>query len=267
MNSSFEHHIKKQLSRYRAQGLEDLEDASLMNRVDTKFVLPLAMVPELLGVLQKDFAALEINGERIFRYENIYYDTPHFLFYNMHHQGRLNRHKVRVRKYLDSNTRFLEVKFKNNKRRTIKNRVELPENYAEDLKEYLGFLSDTDVPKAKELVPCQRSRYQRIALVSPTRCERLTIDIGLRHKMLSGNNSAKTYMDDIAIVELKQKKVCRASPFFVFMKKKGIRQSSISKYCVGLMMASMKNGMLKYNRFKGVARRVAKLGKSENPVS
>jgi len=266
MNSGLEQNIKKIVQSYPSCLLQNLDEASLMNRVDTKFIVPAAMILELLQVLREDFSALEINGERIFRYENIYYDTPQFLLYKLHHQGKLNRHKVRVRKYLDSKTQYLEVKFKNNKKRTVKTRVELPNNYSEDLVGYRGFLEAEEVPEVRNLRPSQRSRYQRIALISQDAKERVTIDVNLRHKILAGNTLLKTSMEGLAIIELKQNRLSRESPFYSLMKSKGIRPSKISKYCVGLMMASMKDPLVKYNRFKVIARRVAKVSPTKELV-
>ena len=45
--------------------------------------------------------------------------------YHDHHNGKLNRYKVRRRRYIDTDTEFLEVKLKNNKKRTIKSRIKL----------------------------------------------------------------------------------------------------------------------------------------------
>ena len=46
-----------------------------------------------------------------------------FDLYHRHHIGRSNRFKVRSRRYVESDLCFFEVKYRNNKGRTIKNRI------------------------------------------------------------------------------------------------------------------------------------------------
>ena len=46
------------------------------------------------------------------------------MFHN-HHNGKLNRYKIRFRDYINTKNSFLEVKFKTNKGETIKSRQEI----------------------------------------------------------------------------------------------------------------------------------------------
>ena len=114
--------IDTALSAFSRHGLSDLSNSSLMNRVDSKFLLPTSSLIDVINACQDDYSLLEINGLTKFIYENLYFDSPSLNLYHHHHNRKLNRFKVRHRHYADVGTSYLEVKFKNNKGRTIKNR-------------------------------------------------------------------------------------------------------------------------------------------------
>ena len=69
------------------------------------------------------YKVLTISGLRQGRYETRYFDTADYEMYTKHHNGKLNRYKVRFRTYVDSEMNFFEVKFKTNTGRTRKSRV------------------------------------------------------------------------------------------------------------------------------------------------
>lgn len=244
------------LDQFEAHTLADLDKASLMNRVDTKFIVPVVKLPEIFKQLRGHYTVLEIAGRRCFRYQSVYFDTENLLFYNMHHRGRLNRHKVRLRRYVDSDSQFLEVKFKNNKKRTIKNRIELDNINELDLSHYQTFLEQVGLPQNLKLHPCLTSNYERIAFASEARGERLTIDLNLENEYLSNRERAKTQLDKLAIVELKQSQIDRSSPFFQIVRAMGIRPSGFSKYCMGMTLTQQHNGLIKSNRFKPILSRI-----------
>lgn len=249
--------IEHCLKRFRGHGLDSLDKASLMNRVDTKFVLPVFRMPLLLDALCEDFSALEIEGRRVFRYQSQYYDTPDMRFYYMHHSGRLNRYKVRTRHYVDTDQYFLEVKFKNNKKRTIKRRVALPGPLDPErhLLDHLPFLHELGLPNPEKLQPSLINKYQRVALASERRGERLTLDLNLQHRVLQGSKQSMSSLPSVVIAELKQAKVDRRSPFFRLVRELGIRSSAFSKYCMGVTLAHQNHAQpIKYNRFKRTLR-------------
>jgi len=62
--------------------------------------------------LIEDFSILEINGRKIFSYDNIYMDTKDYLFYKQHQEKKKTRTKVRTRYYVNSNLAFFEFKQK-----------------------------------------------------------------------------------------------------------------------------------------------------------
>ncbi len=254
MNQVIQQAIFDRLDEYPSHGLNDLDKASLQNRVDTKFILPVQQIPFLLDALEDYYSVLEIEGTRCFRYRSTYFDTSDLRFYNLHHAGKLNRHKVRLREYLDSNTQYLEVKFKNNKARTIKKRIAI-DDAKQNVNMYNAFLQETGLPHNINLQPSLINRYQRMALASEERGERLTIDFNLRNSCMvkAGSN---VNLQALAIAELKQSRVDRSSPFFGLARTLGIRSSSFSKYCMGMTFTLQQSNLIKHNRFKKIVRQV-----------
>ncbi len=262
MDRVTEEYVIGLLSGFKPHGLKDLDKAELMDRVDTKFLVPLNKLPEIFEAIQPHFSVLEIDNKRCFKYQSTYFDTPDFMFYNMHHNGRLNRYKVRTRKYVDSNLEFLEVKFKNNKKRTIKKRVKLSNDGTIRISDHDAFLDKTGVPEEVILSPCLRNSYQRIAFASEERGERLTMDLGLENQSMAIDCKAYSKLNNVAVIELKQARVDRESPFFSVVRSLGIRSSSFSKYCMGMMMTSEAIGRegLRKNKFKRILRKVKRVG-------
>lgn len=242
--------VEDVLRRFGCNNLHDLKQSALMNRVDTKFVIPRVMLEGILDRLSEHYNVLEIQDQRHFRYESTYFDTDNLHFYNSHHRGKLNRHKVRLRRYLDTGSQFLEVKFKNNKKRTIKKRIEINDDARFDIGSYKEYLQKQKVPFADQLEPTLVTSYNRITLASESRGERLTIDFDLENQSLIKNKRSRP-VGDIAIFELKQARVDRRSPFFELIKSKGIRAGNFSKYCMG-MTYTQEQDSIKSNRFKPV---------------
>jgi VTC domain len=254
--------IQIALKNFTSHSLNDLKNASLMNRVDTKFIVPIHALEHLLNTLPSSYSALEINGQKSFQYVSTYFDTEDYLFYRMHHGGKLNRHKVRVRHYVDSDTHYLEVKLKNNKKRTLKQRIEIASSTDYDLKAHQDFLQRLQVPQAQTLQASLINSYQRIALASELRGERLTIDLNLCNQALTPNLShewpTQVHLSHFAVVELKQASLNRSSPFFELVRKMGIRPSGFSKYCLG-MAFTQTHEAIKHNHFKPIVRRIERL--------
>ncbi|MCP5208502.1 MAG: DUF4956 domain-containing protein [Hahellaceae bacterium] len=90
MNSPAFTSINETINEYAAHQLSDLKTAALMDRVDTKYLLPTAMATNILQSMLPYYSILEIDGARLFNYQNTYFDTPDYLFYHMHHRGKLS---------------------------------------------------------------------------------------------------------------------------------------------------------------------------------
>ena len=245
------------LSAFDPISLAEMEDVALLNRTDTKFVMPVDSLLKALGRLPGFYRALEIEGRRLHHYQSLYFDSPEFITYQHHHNGRCNRYKVRFRRYLDSGLAFLEVKCRNNKNRTIKKRVrrhEINDRLSADDKH---FISGHYPYEVRSLAPSLWNNFHRITLVSTQRKERLTLDINLGfgdHKAISG-------LPGIAIAEVKQEGFSMESDFIYQMRWQGIRPSGFSKYCIGTAII---NPHLKRNRFKTKLLMVDKMMQGEH---
>lgn len=234
--------ISEILNRFDGITLKEMDSVALLDRVDTKYLFKVDLLPDILKKIMTEYYVLDIKNVRMSNYETIYYDTEDLSFYNQHHNGKLNRYKIRERCYMDSNLSFFEIKYKNNKNRTIKKRIkikEISESLIPEAKEFLNEKTglDPDSFYAKLLV-----KYSRITLVSKSSKERVTIDSELSYK---SNDYSHSY-PQIVIAEVKQGKN-QPSSFIRMMKEHHIRPSSLSKYCLGIVAT---NNEIKNNLFK-----------------
>lgn len=235
--------IKNIIDTFDPITLEEMDNVKLMNRVDTKFTFSRDQLIGILPALKEHYRVLSINGLRLPSYESLYFDDKNLNFYIDHHKRKLNRFKVRYRKYIDSDLTFLEVKHKN-KGRTDKRRIVVDQIHDKMSQEHKSFVDSTGV-EYDDLVPVLLNRFHRITLVSKNENERLTFDIDLRFK----HDNKEEVMENLVIAELKQEKMSRNSPFYSIMKNLHIRPYRISKYCIGVIkLYGEKN--VKYNRFK-----------------
>lgn len=230
--------------------LGEMDGVSLMKRTDTKFVIHQKHLVEVLEIVKDQYRALEINGNRLLTYSSLYFDTEDMKFYNDHHNGKVNRTKVRMRKYVESNICFLEIKQKDGKGKTTKSRIRIDDFETELTPKSVDFINNT-TSKDNNLKPSIWNKFNRITLVNNQAMERLTIDLGLQFKM---NKSSKEF-ENLVIIEVKQERFDRTSPVVRALKEKGINPYSMSKYCIGMTNIYPH---LKYNRFK---RKIIKINK------
>lgn len=232
--------------------LEEMDSVKLMNRVDTKFTLTMDQLIRILPKLKDHYHVLEVENTRMPMYESDYYDSNNLDFYIDHHRQKVDRFKVRFRKYVESNISFLEVKHKN-KGRTDKRRIMVDDLPGTMSKEHDEFVKSTGVSDM-ELSLVLTNKFNRITLVGKNTVERLTFDLNLS---FVGNNKTAE-LGNIVIAELKQERLTRTSPFYSMMKRMLIRPFRISKYCVGIIeLFGTEN--VKYNRFKKKLLRINKL--------
>ncbi len=239
------------LNQFDPITLEEMDGVKLMDRTDTKFTFNINELPGILEEAKIYYKVLNVEGNRISRYKTLYFDTQDFDLYNEHHSGKLNRYKIRHRTYVESNLGFLEVKFKNNKGRTLKTRikeVEVPELNTGKAFEFLKKMLPFD---PLILLPRIWINYSRITLVNKTSAERLTLDLNLEFE----KNGKKQILDQLVIAEVKQDSKV-ASPFINIMRNKHIRQGSISKYCFGIASSYSE---VKKNNFKQKLSNVKKI--------
>ncbi|HLN74447.1 MAG: polyphosphate polymerase domain-containing protein [Methylococcaceae bacterium] len=235
--------IKNTLQSFKRISLSDLDEVKLMNRTDKKFCLHRRLLPEILEALKNEYSILAIKGETIFQYDNTYFDTQDDRMYISHQNGKRNRYKIRVRQYVQSNDNFLEVKFKTNKGRTIKERIKREDLVSELKGQELEFLKESCPYKPAELIPKIWSTFNRITLVDNNFTERVTIDTFLGFK----NPEKEITLDNLVIIEVKQSKSNKPALITEVLAAHKIRQQGFSKYCIGRSLIEEK---LKKNNFK-----------------
>ena len=220
-----------------------MDGVKLMDRTDTKYTFHLSTLTAALEKVRDQYKILEVEGKRASRYKTLYYDTSSLELYTKHHNGELNRYKIRHRTYVESNIGFLEVKFKNNKGRTLKERIKKKEAQQDSWDaDSSKFLSEKLPFDFNMLEPVLWINYSRITLVNRFSAERLTIDLDLEFL----NNANEKQMANLVIAEVKQESK-KPSPFIDAMKELHIREGSISKYCMGIALT--RKG-IKKNSFK-----------------
>jgi len=224
------------ISSFEPITLQEMDSVKLMDRTDTKFVFQLGMLPGILEEIKPFYRLLEINGTRCHRYESLYFDTDDFELYNSHHNGKLNRFKLRYRKYTNTNgLTFFEVKFKNNKDRTIKKRVKaekISNGISGKQEEFLRKIT----PFSPEIFsPKLWVHYYRMTFVNKVLRERLTVDIGLNYaKPSSENLPHAVQVPQLVIAEAKREHAAMISPFIRALRRHAVRAGGISKYCFGI---------------------------------
>lgn len=229
-----------------------MDRVKLLNRIDTKYVIREDQLPGFLHSISDHYNLLVIDGNSIHPYETLYFDTPGFHLYLMHHNGKWNRYKIRSRKYINSATCFFEIKSKTNTNRTQKRRLpveEFPEILNETLEEYINEHTPGGFQK---YIPALRVFFDRLTLVNKHANERLTFDLNLRYER--SENDIK--IGNLVIVEVKQEKRT-ISLFKELMKQNRLQSNNLSKYCLGIVSL---NKTIKKNRFKEKIRELNKLG-------
>lgn len=255
----FEHNtntIGEVLNGFRPITLAEMDSVQLMKRVDTKFVIGLSMLPQILEKACEHYRVLQIDHNRMLPYSSVYFDTCDAKMYTLHHNGKLNRYKVRMRTYMTSGLSFLEIKDKNNKGVTRKKRIKISLDHFNKMRfgdVEKGFVDDNTTYRAETFVPKLQNYFQRITLVDNDQTERVTIDLGLTFRSVSTQETA--IYEQLVIVEMKQEAATK-SYFREYLNDLKIRPGSMSKYCLGM---SLVDHDVKANRFKTKIRKINKI--------
>lgn len=240
------------ISTFEPIDLHSMDQVSLMERIDKKFLVPAKEVGEILEEISRDYYILEINNERMLQYNTYYYDTNDDILYMSHHNGRLNRYKVRKRTYVETNTTFLEIKFKSNKGKTVKTRIPssgdekiLTSKEKRFLRQYFPF--DPNALKPKSF-----NGFKRITLTDRNFTERCTIDYCFRFK----SDCTTIELDNFAVIEIKQERNSKSSKLYHSLFNRRIKETGFSKYCMGRSFAEEN---LRKNSFKPKMRELDKI--------
>jgi|LakMenEpi03Aug12_release.lakeMendotaPanAssembly.Ray.scaffolds.fasta_scaffold355740_2 hypothetical protein len=229
--------------------LEQLDSVSLQNRIDSKYVLSSDQLSDILPCLMENYSVLEIDGNKVFSYENNYFDTKEFQFYKDHHNSYLHRIKVRSRKYVESDLCFFEIKKKEKVDRTNKFREKVA-----------GMMSEIDGNQKKVIQSFTRknvddiqlilkNNFKRITLINHQNTERVTVDFGLHFIQ----NERTIHLENVVIIEIKQSKISQLSPLVDFFKSKHIRKQNFSKYIYGVLVF---NSEIKKNNFLRIIKKI-----------
>ena len=216
--------------------LEEMtEIAELHTRTDRKYIIDHETLGRMLDARAQEIAILDIEGRYEFNYESIYFDNADLDLYRAAAFGRRRRFKVRTRLYKDSGLTMLEVKFKDGRGRTVKERL----SYDRDNRTRLTaggqrFVDDIvgQPGLAATLQPVLTTQYRRMTVVDMASMTRATIDRGL----LCTNSAGDSVTLDSVIIESKSD--LSASPLDRWLWRHGSRPVRISKCCTA--MAAMR---------------------------
>lgn len=251
----------KYLNKYETIGLKEMQNVELQDRVDTKYIFSIESLPLVLQGLIENYRILDVEGTKYSDFETVYMDTDSYSFYMQHHNGKLNRYKLRYRTYLNTGQHYLETKFKTNKGRTKKRRFKLKKaaqfGFNEDEIQFInkGIDINTD-----NLNPSLWVYFTRLSFVHKTIPERLTIDLNLRFK----KEDQYFKFPETIVAEVKQSRLNNRSDFVSLMKKFHIRKSPFSKYCIGTALVY---DNLKKNKFKKIFLQLKKIKKNNGLFS
>lgn len=245
MTELLTHYIKN----FAPISLEDMNTHSaLLERQENKYVLTVDQFQELISEFSDKFDRLTIDGQAVFNYRSVYFDTDSLIGYTYHNQGRNKRRfKIRTRYYIESGLCFFEIKVKDKRGGTIKKRMKYnAADYGTINDEAMKFMHDTyeqvyAEPFQHKISAMMEVNYSRMTLVAKRGGERMTIDFNLWFT----EGKYRTHVRPFVIIETKSP-TGKGIADSIF-RQHNIRSRSCSKYCLG---ANLLRFNVKHNRFK-----------------
>lgn len=243
--------ITEALQKLQPIYLHQMDSVTLMDRTDVKYLFHRDRLPALLEELANDYYVLEVEDVRYTDYESVYFDTPDFHYYLLHHNYRVDRYKIRYRKYLNSGLTFFEIKHKNNKGWTTKSRIKRDKIRFDLEGESAEFVRKKSPIAPENLEAKVNVYYTRVTLVSFAMNERVTLDLNLTYTW----KEQKVSYENLIVLEDKVGGNI-ITPTMRVLKKNHIRPYGISKYCIGvtkiypsIKQNSFKPKLLTLNKF------------------
>jgi hypothetical protein len=224
--------LKKLVEGFKVTRLEDMKQIAFNERIDIKFFFSLKLLPWLISEIKDEYKILKVEDTLIQPYKTVYYDTPGLKLYLDHHNGKLNRYKLRKRLYITNNISFAEIKFKSNKGVTFKKRISTDHNLEDLTPEDRLFFSKNSNLLPESLFPQATNYFNRITLVSISEKERITMDFNLvleRHGMQAN-------LGHLVIAEVKKQRNEPPTLIEIKLHELGIKSSSFSKYSTAIAM-------------------------------
>ena len=199
------------LQRKEAIGLDAIESVALMDRFDSKFVVPTDWLTPVVKDLQ-EHCVLTIEGHTSTKYNNLYFDTANAQCLEDHTRGRNSRFKIRIRQYDNTGVAFLEVKRRDVYGKTTKERMVRSSSLAWNapLTERERAFLDELFPYADKLEPMLQSSFERFTLVHLQSGERITFDRDLAYVKPDQRADSHAWtrpLPHLAVVEWKQSTV------------------------------------------------------------
>ncbi|MDQ3588104.1 MAG: polyphosphate polymerase domain-containing protein [Actinomycetota bacterium] len=220
----------------RTLTLKELDErASLQRRVDRKYLVPVDLFRRVVSELEDGYEVLEIDGERSFGYESIYFDTAELLCFRQHVEDERPRFKARTRLYAATQACVFEVKVKTADGTMDKRHLErspsehgkMDSSTRSFLDEVIGASGFDAVAEGVE--PSLTTRFIRRTFAAREGTERVTCDS--RVEMLRPDGSAAWLSDDRILVESKSED--GEGAWDEALARKGVEPVSLSKYRVG----------------------------------
>ena len=224
-------------------------EASLLTRIDRKYLVPPGATQEVVNHLAPRAQVLQSDGLRHFRYASTYFDTPGLDAYFLAAYKRRRRYKIRTRTYLDSGLCFLEVKTNGSREATVKDRFKYDPDDAdritpdgrlfviERLVESSTCSLDEANTIAQALVPVMDSTYSRTTLHLPHDEARATFDTELTWDLFDPDGRRlKTGVSVGHLNVVETKNPSTASPTDRLLWRRGHRPARISKYATGMAL-------------------------------
>jgi len=243
------------LDHFAPISLKEMDSVKLMTRSDEKYLCRIEQLPALLERAMPDFKVLENRGKRLLGYESQYLDTPDFEMYRQHHNGKLNRYKIRIREYQETHEFFIEIKFKDNHRNTTKKRIPIGADRNYFTPEVRNFLKEYSRYIPENIEPKLFSQFRRMTLVSNELMERITIDLNPAWY----TDEKRVDLSGIVVMEVKSAKTSNIRGFGLLLRDARILPNRLSKYCTGTILL---NPGIKHNRFKAKMVHLKKLDKN-----
>lgn len=226
-----------ELNRFTSIDLNQLNtQAELLRRFDTKYLVRIDQLPQLLVSLPQTTRVLENNGTRSTPYSTHYYDTAELHTYYDHLKRRRKRFKIRTRHYGNPQQGYLEIKIKKPRGQTEKVRWGVDVSSIGDTLgiEQQDLLNDALMtahypPLAHQYSRTLTTHFLRTTLFEPASLERITIDSQLHASISERSLQLGPHH---AIVEIKSPtQVGHSHRIFTHL---GIRPVSVSKYCLAM---------------------------------
>lgn len=216
------------------------ERASMLTRIDNKYIVEANDLDALLPGLSAQYDILQIGDRRGFNYATRYFDDSEKSAYYEHHQGKRKGFKVRARRYMEAGLCYVELKMKEKRGTTIKQRIEYNfDGYHSLTSEALQFVKNgyqTHYGKTfgYKVQPTLDIEYQRLTLVSKDRQERMTIDTDI---VFNGHDRRLCAKKGVFIIETKSRNG-RGHADRCLRSLHHYPTKRCSKYCVGMAALS-----------------------------